>query len=179
MTPTVLTPEDVDFLRAEYLKKPEDFVVTEVLGAEPWEMQVRTIKSVFENKITAVKTCNAVGKSFIAARIALTYLMLYEDSIVITTAPTWSQVTDVLWREIATAVKMSRYQLTDEEVLQAGLNLGEKWYAVGRSPKRPENFFGYHADHILVIVDEAGGVEEPIFKGVAAITPNRNARMPV
>lgn len=176
MSQAVITAEEFDFLQAIYLKKPEDYV-TEVLGAKPWAMQVEIIRSVFHNKITAVKTCNSVGKSFIAAHIVIAYLMLYPDSIVVTTAPTWSQVTDVLWREIRTAVKMSRYKLTDAEVNQAGLSLGEKWYAVGRSTNRPENFFGYHADHILVVVDEAGGVEEPIFKGVAAITPNINARV--
>ena len=175
-TQTLPTAEDYDFLRDYYLKTPEDFV-DEVLGAKCWDMQVDIVRSVFKNKITAVKTCNSVGKSFIAARIVVSWLMLYEDSVVVTTAPTWAQVTDVLWREIASTVKLSRYKLTDNEVLQAGLTLGEKWYAVGRSTAKPENFFGYHADHLLVVVDEAGGVDEPIFKGVAAITPNLNAHI--
>jgi phage terminase large subunit len=176
MTGQLITSEQFDFLQTLYLKEPQDFV-TEVLGAKPWTMQIDIIRSVFKNKVTAVKTCNAVGKSYIAARIVVTYLMLHPNSVVVTTAPTWKQVTDVLWREIASAVKMSRYKLTDQEVLQAGLNLGETWYAVGRSTKRKENFFGYHADHILVVVDEAGGVEDPIFEGVKAITPNLNARI--
>ena len=176
MTNQLITAEQFDFLQRVYLKNPEDFV-TEVLGAKPWDIQVEIIRSVFENKITAVKTCNAIGKSFIAARIVVTYLMLYPNSVIVTTAPTWKQVTDVLWREIASAVKLSKYKLTDKEVLQAGLNLGETWYAVGRSTRKKENFFGYHADHILVVVDEAGGVEDPIFEGVAAITPNINARI--
>jgi len=176
MPTQTIAPEDFDFLHDLYLKKPEDFV-TEVLGAKCWQMQTDIVRSVFKNKITSVKTCNSVGKSFIAARIVVTWLMLYEDSVVVTTAPTWAQVTDVLWREIASTVKLSRYKLTDNEVLQAGLTLGEKWYAVGRSTAKPENFFGYHADHLLVVVDEAGGVDEPIFKGVAAITPNINAHI--
>lgn len=171
-----IDPADFDWLLGEYRKKPEDFV-SEVLGAKPWGMQVEIIKSVFNYKYTAVKTCNAVGKSYIAARIVITYLMLYPGSIVVTTAPTWRQVTDVLWREIGTAVKQSKFKLTEKEVTQAGLNLNTDWFAVGLSTKRPENFFGYHADHILVVVDEAGGVEEPIFKGVAAITPNSTARV--
>lgn len=171
-----ITTDEFDWLHEQYLKAPEDFV-TEVLGAAPWAKQVEIIRSTFEYKYTAVKTCNAIGKSFIAARIVVTYLMNYPGSIVVTTAPTWRQVTDVLWREIATTVKQSRYKLTTKEVTQAGLNLDTDWYAVGLSTKRPENFFGYHSDHILVVVDEAGGVEEPIFKGVAAITPNANARV--
>lgn len=174
-----VTPEQFDWLHGYFLKHPAEYV-TDVLGAKPWPKQVEIINSVFDYKLTAVKTCNAVGKSFIAARIVITYLMLHPNSIVVTTAPTWAQVTDILWREIGTAVKqaeMNGFKLTDEEVTQAGLNLSKNWYAVGRSTKRKENFFGYHADNILVVVDEAGGVEEQIFEGVAAITPNLNSKV--
>lgn len=179
MAQAQISPTDFDKLHRYYQKHPEEYV-TDVLGAHPWEKQVEIIRSTFDYKITAVKTCNAVGKSHVAARIVVTYLMLYPNSIVVTTAPTWRQVTDVLWREIGTTVKHAKqngFQLTDKEVTQAGLNLGTNWYAVGLSTKRPENFFGYHADNILVVVDEAGGVEEPIYKGVMAITPNVNAHV--
>jgi len=164
------------FIRDTYLPIPHLFV-RDMLGANTWSMQDEIVKSTFRYKTTAVKTCNSIGKSFIAARIAVTFLTLLEGSIVVTTAPTWRQVTDVLWREIATTVKRSRYKLTSNEVRQAGLEIDKDWYAVGLSTKYPENFFGYHANHILVIVDEAGGVPEPIFKGVKAITPNANAHV--
>lgn len=174
--PQTLNQAEAQKLLNYYLKHPEEFG-KDVFGVLPWHMQVEILKSVFDNKYTAVKTCNAVGKSFIAAVIVVTFLMLYPGSIVVTTAPTWRQVTDVLWREIATMIKRSKYKLTDAEVRQAGLSLDTNWYAVGLSTSRPENFFGYHADFILVVVDEAGGVDEPIFKGVAAITPNANAHV--
>lgn len=151
--------------------------VRDILGANTWSFQDEIVQSVFKNKVTAVKTCNGVGKSFIAARIVVAYLTLFPGSIVVTTAPTWRQVTDILWREIAIAVKKSKYKLTSSEVRQAGLEIDKDWYAVGLSTKYPENFFGYHANHILVVVDEAGGVPDQIFKGVKAITPNRNARI--
>jgi len=171
-----ITLEEAEEIRDTYRPIPHMFA-KDVLGCRLWSMQEEIMQSVFANKTTAVKTCNAVGKSYVAARIILTFLTLYEGSVVVTTAPTWRQVTDVLWREIATAVKRSKYQLTKNEVRQAGLDIAKDWYAVGLSTKYPENFFGYHADHILVVVDEAGGVPEPIFKGVKAITPNVNARI--
>jgi phage terminase large subunit len=171
-----ITQAEFDRLLEYYLKHPEEFA-TDVFGIVPWHVQTEIIKSVFNYKLTAVKTCNAIGKSFIAAVIVVTFLMLFPGSKVVTTAPTWRQVTDVLWSEIATLVKRSKYKLTDSEVTQAGLNIDTDWFAVGLSTKRPENFFGYHADYVLAVVDEAGGVEEPIFKGVAAITPNKNARV--
>lgn len=181
MTPTAtLSAEQRAEAAAEiirtYLPQPQYFV-KDILGANTWDKQDAITQSVFKYPVTAVKTCNAVGKSFIAARIVVAFLTLHPGSVVVTTAPTWRQVTDVLWREIATTVKMSKYKLTNKEVTQAGLNLDTDWYAVGLSTKTPENFFGYHSDHILVVVDEAGGVPEAIFKGVKAITPNANARV--
>lgn len=184
MSQQQITLEEALEIQDTYLPPPESgrepiphLFIRDVLGCKTWHMQDEITKSVFANKITAVKTCNAVGKSFIAARIVIAYLILHPGSVVVTTAPTWRQVTDVLWREMATAVKQARYKLTNNEVRQAGLDIDKDWFAVGLSTKYPENFFGYHANHILVVVDEAGGVPEPIFKGVKAITPNANARI--
>src|SRR5438270_9488569 len=85
-------------IRDTYRPIPHLFI-KDMLGARTWPMQDEIVKSVFANKLTAVKTGNAAGKSFIAARIALTFLSLFEGSIVVTTAPTYRQVKDVLWRE--------------------------------------------------------------------------------
>jgi phage terminase large subunit len=174
-----IAPSTVANVLAHWRKKPEEFVI-DVLGSKPWDMQIEITRSAFNYKYTAVKTCNAIGKSYIAARIVVTYLMLYPDSTVVTTAPTWRQVTDVLWREIGSTVKKAEqrgFKLTKKEVAQAKLDLDTDWFAVGLSTSRPENFFGYHADDILVVVDEAGGVDESVFKGVAAITPNSGAHV--
>lgn len=115
--------------------------------------------------------------SYIAARIALAFLLLKPGSIVITTAPTWRQVKDVLWREIRTALGNSPYELITKPANQVGIELAADWFAVGLSTNGAEKFFGYHADDILVIVDEASGVEDEIFTGVDAVTPNKNAHV--
>src|SRR5437588_9477106 len=118
-----------EYIVDTYLPKPGSgrepiphLFVRDILGANTWHMQDEIVKSVFKYKTTAVKTCNAVGKSFIAARIVVSFLTLLPGSVVVTTAPTWRQVTDVLWREIAMTVKLSKYKLTDNEVRQAGLD---------------------------------------------------------
>lgn len=171
---TTITPEQALELILGYQKHPLDYI-RDVYGVKPWKLQCDIVESVFKYRETAVKTCNSVGKSYIAAAVAHAYLDLYPGSIVVTTAPTWSQVKDVLWRYIGTIHAKAIYPLGGR-LTQTGLEYDADWFAIGRSTNRPENLFGYHADHILVIVDEAGGVDEPIFKGVKAITPNVNAR---
>lgn len=159
---------------ATYKPQPENFVA-DILQCQPWDKQIEIIKDVFNYPAVAVKSCNASGKSYISARIALAFLVLHPGSIVVTTAPTWRQVKDVLWRELGAAYELSVVKLSKAEVSQTGLELAKDWFAVGLSTKDSEKFFGYHADDILVIVDEASGVEEAIYIGVDAITPNVNA----
>lgn len=170
-----ITPEQALELINGYRKVPEQYV-KDVYGSDLWDKQEQILLSVFKYRETAVKTCNAVGKSYVAARIAHAFLDLIPGSIVVTTAPTWRQVKDVLWREFSMCHSKALYPLGGS-LSQTAFEYDKDWYAVGLSTSQPENFFGYHADHILVIVDEAGGVPEPIFKGVKAITPNVNARV--
>src|SRR5579884_2454059 len=158
-----------------YRQKPHAFV-EDVLGAALWDKQREICADVFQYREVAVKTCNAVGKSFIAGRTALTFLLLIPGSLVVTTAPTWRQVKDILWRELGAAYKSSKFPLGGR-LTQTGLEFDKDWYAIGLSTNDPEKFFGYHADHVLVVVDEAAGVEEDIFRGVRAITPNENAHI--
>lgn len=170
-----LTPEQAKEIIDIYRKIPHHYIA-DVYGDKLWQKQNEIVESVFKYRETAVKTCNAVGKSFVAARVAHAFLDLIPGSLVVTTAPTWRQVKDVLWREFAVTHTKARFPLGGN-LSQTGFEYAKDWYAVGLSTKYPENFFGYHADYILVIVDEAGGVPEPIFKGVKAITPNVNARV--
>lgn len=151
--------------------------VRDVLGRNPWEKQAEIIEDVFKYKVVAVKSCNAAGKSDVASDIALAFLNLKPFSIVITTAPTWRQVKDVLWRYIRSKYGAAPIKLSEKQCNQVGLDYRDDWFAVGLSTKDAEKFFGYHADDILVIVDEASGVEEEIYTGVDAVTPNLNAHV--
>lgn len=173
---TKITPDEAQEILDYYEPRPELFV-TDVLRSTPWPLQSEIIAAVFKYPTVAVKSCNASGKSYISARIALTFLTLKPGSIVITTAPTWRQVKDVLWREIRTAYSLSAFKLSEKECNQVGLDFADDWFAVGLSTKDSEKFFGYHADDILVIVDEASGVEEEVYIGVDAVTPNLNAHV--
>lgn len=171
-----IDPKAFAVLVDDYRRVPSDFI-KEILGCDIWDMQSKIVDSVFKYSNVAVKTCNSTGKTYIAARIVVAYLFLHPNSIVVTTAPTWKQVTNALWREVSTAIKMSKYKLTDEQVNQAGLDLGTKWYAIGVSTSSPDNMMGFHADNLLVVVDEAGGVDDLMFRGVKAITTNLNNKV--
>lgn len=172
-----VTPEEAYALIQHYDNGHHDEFIHEVLGRNQWSKQVEITQDVFKYPVVAVKSCNAAGKSDLASDVALTFLLCKPNSIVITTAPTWRQVKDVLWRYIRSKHAKAPVKLSEAQCNQVGLDLSEDWFAVGLSTKDSEKFFGYHADDILVIIDEASGVEEEIWVGVDAVTPNLNAHV--
>lgn len=176
MNQTVTPEQALQLIQGYEQKHAYNEYIHDVYGQRPWALQREIVDSVFTYRQTAVKTCNAVGKSFIAASIAHAFLDLLPGALVVTTAPTYRQVKEVLWRYFATVHKSARYSLGGH-LTQTMLEYDSDWYAIGFSSKYPENFAGFHADYVLVIADEAGGIEEQIFKGIKAITPNVNAHI--
>ena len=109
----------------------------------------------------AVRSGNGVGKTALAARLMLWALQSHPSSVVVTTAPTQRQVTELLWREARSAYYRARVPMGG--VFYEGQprwDLGPRRYAIGVSPEhtRPEGFQGFHADLIVFLIDEASGI---------------------
>ncbi|ADD02653.1 Terminase-like family protein [Thermoanaerobacter thermohydrosulfuricus WC1] len=152
------------------------FFVRCVLKGDPWEKQEEILKAVRDHKRVAVRACHGVGKTKVAAWVALWFLYTHHNSKVITTAPTWHQVENLLWREIHAAHAASRIPLGGK-VLQTQIELGEQWFALGLSTDKPERFQGFHAEHILLIVDEASGVEQYTFDAAEGFLTSIGAKL--
>ena len=149
-----------------------------VLNGSFWEKQEEIAISVRDNRYTTVRACHDVGKTYIAARLALWFLYSHPQSIVVTTAPTMRQVENLLWRELRSAHEKAS-GLLEGEPLKTRLDLASDWYAIGASSADPDKLQGFHAasGHILIIVDEAAGVPEPAFEAMEGMMTSENARM--
>jgi phage terminase large subunit len=151
----------------------------EVLGLDPWSKQREVLESVRDHTRTAVRSCHGAGKTAIAARAVLWFLAAFpppSPARVITTAPTWAQVRDLLWREIRGAFHAAG-GFIDGELFEHKLELAPDWFAIGLSTDRPERFQGHHAEHLLLVVDEAAGVDEGIFEAASGFLTSPGARL--
>jgi hypothetical protein len=162
-------------LLIKYQHDPVAWVV-DVLGANPWDKQMEILESVAKNKRTSVRSCHGAGKTKTAAWAVLWYLHTMPKSVVITTAPTWTQVENQLWREIRSEHAKAKIPL-GSKVLRTKMEIDANWYAIGLSTDKPGRFQGYHAEDILVVVDEASDVPEEIFQAVEGFMTSKGAKM--
>lgn len=123
------------------------------------------------------RACFDSSKTWTAARLAIWWLMSHPfDSIVVTTAPIWKQVEELLWNEIASAAARAKIPLGGK-LTSTKLTLGPKWYAIGLSTNNEWNLTGYHATSVLVIVDEADGLEEGKWNALEGLLTSRQCAL--
>jgi hypothetical protein len=152
--------------------------VEERLGEHPWSLQRDILYSVCNNRRTAVHAAHGVGKSYLAARVALWWIERdpVGDAFVVTTAPTYDQVRSILWREMAAAHRRGGLR---------GRIGGTEWsidgalVAIGRKPADhdPAAFQGIHARRVLVVIDEAAGVPQALWEAAGTLTSNDESRI--
>ena len=157
-------------------RKDPVWFIENVLGSKLWEKQADIVRAVFEHPRVAVRAAHSVGKTYTAARTALAFLLVHPGSRVITTAPTFAQVQRLLWSEIATAYKSATIPLGGE-LLNTELKMRPDWFAVGLSTDSPDRFQGHHAKDILIILDEATGVDADIWLAAEANRAGGNAKI--
>lgn len=149
-----LSRQDERKLMRLWLAKPEVFF-KDVLGWKPWEKQIEILHSLRDYRETFVQSCNAAGKTWLAAGIVI-WWVITRPGKVITTAPTWRQVKDVLWAKIGS--QAAKAPVLGLKPMQTELKIAKDWFASGLSTRQPEKFAGYHGN-VLIVVDEASGVE--------------------
>lgn len=147
-----------------------------------WSKQEEICNSVVSERYTAVQSCHNAGKSFIASRIAAWWIDIHEpgEAFVVSTAPTSAQVSAILWREIG---KAHRKGSLPGSIVTAGypqwkIANGEL-VGYGRKPADYSEaaFQGIHALYVLIIIDEACGVDKSLYDAVDSLATNLNARV--
>lgn len=167
--------------KPDYSLHPEKWGA-DVLGEFYWSKQREILRSLNDNRYTAVQSCHDAGKSFIAARAIVKWIEQHEpgEAFVVSTAPTSAQVSAILWREIQRAHKKGKN--IPGSITTAGYpqwKLGGELVGYGRKPADYSDsaFQGIHARYVLIVIDEACGVAEQLFNAADALATNKHARV--
>ncbi len=153
------------------------YFARKVLGVEPWSKQVEALTAVAANERVAVKSGNGLGKGFSAAVAILWFMSCHEHAVALSTAPTFRQVRHILWKEVHRRYRNAKFDLGGK-LLDTRLEMPERdSFAMGLSADSPDEFQGFHSANMLIVVDEAEGVAEPIYEAIEALMTSENCRL--
>jgi phage terminase large subunit len=167
-----------------YRNNPVAFL-TDCLDVKPqhvWDKMREICDSVANNQFTCVKAGNSLSKSYTVGRLALWFLYTHNPSTVFTTAPSNIQVEDIIWREIRDAHSSAKVPLGGK-VLKTSLELAEKWFATGFATKADSGeseatrVLGFHNEDMLIILDEAPGVDVSIWNAIDRLITNPRVKV--
>lgn len=140
----------------------------DVLRMFPDEWQKAVLNDLVKYPKVSVRSGQGVGKTALEAGAIIWFLVCRPYSRVIATAPTMQQLYDVLWAEIAKwlndSLVKNLLKWTKTKVYMIGDD--ERWFATAKTATKPENMQGFHEEHMLIVVDEASGVADPIMEAI-------------
>lgn len=163
-----------------YQDDPVDFMAEVLRVKNIWDKLEEIAISVRDNQHTAVESANSVGKTFIAARIALWWLYCFpaigdtKTKIITTAAPPERQIKELLWGEIKSAYRLATEQgaeLLGKPPGAMHVTVNDSWWAkgftipmTGTREERIARFQGHHAEHLLLIFDESHGIPPEVYE---------------
>ena len=151
------------------------------LGMTLWDRQAEVVSSLKRHKHVVVESGHGIGKSVAAAILTAWWLSYYKnDAKVITIAPTFAQVSGILWRYIRHYAR--GHGLPGIVFETPRWEVGTDRFAIGLSPRKQTQddvvtIQGYHARNLLVILDEAAGIPKILWDAVESLAVGENNRI--
>ncbi|MGW2550067.1 hypothetical protein [Streptomyces sp. NPDC001635] len=161
---------------------PSGFV-EDVLGESIWSLQREVLDALVDHKRVAVPAGFGVGKTHLAARAAVWFVNVYPigTALCITTATRFRQVQRQLWPHIRKVVPRAGLPgYCDTVQYKMPTPQGHDFVAAYgfSAPANDEAAMqGIHMAHILLIVDEAGGIAPLIGHGTNNLLTGGHAAM--
>ena len=167
----------VEQVLKRYRNEPVKFV-RQILKAEPDEWQAEALNALANSSRVAIRSGHGVGKTALESWAVLWFLFTRPFSKIPCSAPTIRQLYDILWSELSKWLKRSPILENLFEWQKTKLSLRSRqadWFAIARTAARPENMAGFHAEHLLFVLDEASGIDDAIFEAIeGALTGGDN-----
>jgi hypothetical protein len=139
--------------------------VREVLKGEPWFRQVEIAEAVRDHSLIVVRSANAVGKDWLAARLALWWVYA-RRGLVLLTGPTERQVVQISMGELGRAWRQA-HDLPGE-LYRTALRVPDAGGVLAYTSTESSRLTGFHAPKVLALLTEAQGVEDFAWEGLLA-----------
>ncbi len=155
--------DDPDLFNSAWLNRPAYY-----------NRQVEMCRSVVDYRCTVVYSGNSIGKDYWIGGLVPWWLYTRPNSLIIVTGPTQTVLGSVTWKEIRRAIEGSFLPVKPRitggiKASPAMVEIKPGWHALGYSTTSVERASGQHARDLLVIVEEASGVEDEIWDALESL----------
>jgi hypothetical protein len=143
-----------------------------------WWRQREMCQSVVDYRTTVIYSGNAIGKDHWVGRLIWWWLYTHPGGLVIVTGPSQTLIGTVTWKEARRAIQNAPIPFKARisqgaKTSPQQIDLGNGWQALGYSTTNVERSSGQHAGDLLVIVEEASGVEDFAWDAVESLGYDR------
>ena len=170
-------PEDLADVILRWREDPVAFV-RENFEVEPDAWQVDALTYYSRHQRLAMKACKGPGKSAVLAWIALHFMTVWPMPKGACTSISLENLRDGLWSEIAKwynrstflkqAFQFTKTRLVGKEAPDTWWLSARAWSRSADKAQQADTLAGLHADYILFLIDEAGGVPDSVMAAAEA-----------
>jgi len=152
--------------------------VREVFGVEPDAWQAEILEAFPSNPRLAMKACKGPGKTCVLAWLAWNFLLTRPHPKVAATSITSDNLSDGLWTEMAKWQKKSpllvaaftwtKTRIFAKEHPETWWMSARTWPRTASREQQADTLAGLHAEYLLFILDEAGGIPDAVMAAAEA-----------
>lgn len=164
--------------------------VREELKVEPDKWQKRCLRNYAngeksKGRRSGAKACKGPGKTAVLAWIAWHFLVCYPHPKIAATSITSDNLRDGLWAEMAKWQQKSQLlkqmftwtitRIFHNDYPETWFMSARAWSKSAASEQQANTLAGLHADYILFIIDECGGIPDAVMAAAEAALANAGA----
>lgn len=162
---------------ARWRERP-DVMVRELFGVEPDAWQAEVLAAFPSSPRMAMRACKGPGKTAVLAWLVWNFLLTRPHPKVAATSISGDNLADNLWTELAkwrnaSPVLQAAFEWTKTRIFAR--QHPETWWCSARtwsrsadSQQQADTLAGLHADYLLFILDESGGIPDSVMVAAEA-----------
>lgn len=166
---------------AYWRDNPVEFV-RDNFGVEPDEWQIDFLNSYNTNERIAAKACKGPGKTAVLSWCAWHFLLTRPHCKIAATSITGDNLRDGLWSEMAIwqhkspflmeAFVWTKTRIYAKDHPETWWMAARQWSKSADSQSQADTLAGLHAEYIMFILDEAGGIPDAVMAAAEAVLAN-------
>ena len=162
-------------------------MVRELFGVEPDKWQEEALEAFPHHQRVAMKACKGPGKTAVLAWLGWNFLLTRPHPKIGAISITGKNLEDGLWPEMAKWQKKDRSGTLDREFTWTKTRIfhnthPETWFMSAKTwaqgadkEEQAKALAGFHADNVMFLIDESGGMPDAVMAGAEAALANAEA----